>query len=1070
MRPKSWIHLIVAVGFIAASIAAEREDRTAVWTVSLIPLRPDTVISDGHMQVFDAMKKLGLSLELNKDTRILRADLLKVGIANVTVRDPAGKLLASVPVDVILSKLDQSSYLAVRLSGYTDIHGRFRVPLPPGVQSLRVSVPGVGLGDTGRFELAAGKSVDVTMPPLAGFGQVEGSVDPALVAPDAIVSCSYAFTEYARAPIAKDGHFIIHDLPPGPCGLNFKSYDKPDSASAGIEVLAGKWVRGVKLQQRDWLTHDDSQPHSGADAATPVPGQLRGTVRDAEGKQIVGATVWCNSLSSLTDARGEYLIHGDSDAGTLSLVVVRADGYCPMVVPRRLTTTSKQAIPKMDFVLHRSGGELEITVLNGRSPVPDEYVHASLAGAWHFPGRYTQQHFEGFEQVSNRDEKTDKLGVARFHDLLPGRYDIGYPDPQSPFSPAILDGIAVSGGKKTKLTMADYRQRGDVSFRVLDPDGNEVSRDQFEYRVLSASGDEGGTSTRTLEHGLVRDRFQSPGIRTVYLRYRDTSILDNWCLYGEPFYEAWATVAVSNLRWDGGSINVTAIRHEAGSLQARLLDLEGKPVRGTVILPDWSGAFERGGTTDADGRIVFPSLVSGITEVGAQIPGAVTAPTPDVGLDPKNEPLFKGVVSVPVATVRIKSNSAAHVVMQPKRMGYITGRLTAPIGIPISDCRITHLEVDSRFLTDDDKAFVAEGSSDVLIDNKTGRFIIGPLQAGELKLSLSYFVPNQWEVRAGTVAVMVVGGEVTHQDLKLESAAKPQYVGTPMFGALGLGSESPAQIFVYEEDGKTPVQGAWVETFLPDTWWPYQFGTSDQTGRTFIGADGWGGSGPKFQPTGSPDHRVLVAWLPGERGAAVLPIEPTTTHLSALLPPPISARGHVTVAGKSPDQLEAVVHVFAAHEDEGNLGEAISVHTTCSTDGTFDLKGLTPGKYRIQASLDDVWLSPTVEMIADPKHPIPPLSLNIPAPGVDVIVHLVDKNGAPQKGMHISIERPQGPLTDRVWPGEFVADGAGIVYIDGLDAGDHIVVLAGGRRESFSVPEPVDGSRLPVPVRIFVRP
>ena len=56
-----------------------------------------------------------------------------------------------------------------------------------------------------------------------------------------------------------------------------------------------------------------------------------------------------------------------------------------------------------------------------------------------------------------------------------------------------------------------------------------------------------------------------------------------------------------------------------------------------------------------------------------------------------------------------------------------------------------------------------------------------------------------------------------------------------------------------------------------------------------------------------------------------------------------------------------------------------------------------------------------------------------------MLVHLRDADGKPVIGAALNLDRPNGPLADRLWPHEWISDGAGLVYIPTLEACQHVL-------------------------------
>ena len=151
----------------------------------------------------------------------------------------------------------------------------------------------------------------------------------------------------------------------------------------------------------------------------------------------------------------------------------------------------------------------------------------------------------------------------------------------------------------------------------------------------------------------------------------------------------------------------------------------------------------------------------------------------------------------------------------------------------------------------------------------------------------------------------------------------------------------------------------------------------------------------------------------------------------------------------------------------GKLNSLLSIEATTDADGRYVLGGLTPGRYLVQATLDDIWLSKSVLVEVKPSS-YTDLDLTIGKPGSAISIQLTDSEGAPLKGATLLLERPTGPLADRCWPEKWISDGAGRVFIPTLEAGEHFVRLpADNSRHQFTVRpwQPPDPTELRIQVQ-----
>jgi hypothetical protein len=237
---------------------------------------------------------------------------------------------------------------------------------------------------------------------------------------------------------------------------------------------------------------------------------------------------------------------------------------------------------------------------------------------------------------------------------------------------------------------------------------------------------------------------------------------------------------------------------------------------------------------------------------------------------------------------------------------------------------------------------------------------------------------------------------------------------------------------VFYADGKTPACGARILAL--------EAKTADEVYRTRSDASGRFSAKCYPQPAGDSTESVIVALLPGVCGATVVPLSSTERERdwSIELPQAMSLRGRVTIDGKSTSQWNNQIRVLAAYEVQDKLAELLSIRVSPDKDGSFELAGLTPGRYRIQASMDDIWLSSSVSLVVKPDGvESEPLALDIGRPGVRSVIRCVDRAGKPVAGIQVELQRPTGPLAKVLWPVTFTADGAGILNLPPLEAGRH---------------------------------
>ena len=268
-------------------------------------------------------------------------------------------------------------------------------------------------------------------------------------------------------------------------------------------------------------------------------------------------------------------------------------------------------------------------------------------------------------------------------------------------------------------------------------------------------------------------------------------------------------------------------------------------------------------------------------------------------------------------------------------------------------------------------------------------------------------------------------------------------------------------------DGKTPAFAAEASLYLPGYRRPVRSGISDTAGRLAWHSPWATGHAAYARWDGLVERPTVLVWIPGRTGAAILAVEPGQSS-RVTLPAPCAAEGRITLGGRPVGGRNARIRVVAAYTGRGVLDGALSVTTTAQADGRFALRGLTPGRYVVQASRDGIWLSRGLELIIEPDKDPAPLALDVPEPGAPMTLQVVDREGRPVADQPIGLIRPEGPLAS-LWPASLRTDPGGILTLRGLESGRH-VLLIGVEKERHEIVVPAaDGAEaLPAAERIVV--
>jgi hypothetical protein len=269
---------------------------------------------------------------------------------------------------------------------------------------------------------------------------------------------------------------------------------------------------------------------------------------------------------------------------------------------------------------------------------------------------------------------------------------------------------------------------------------------------------------------------------------------------------------------------------------------------------------------------------------------------------------------------------------------------------------------------------------------------------------------------------------------------------------------APRRGMVFLSDGATPAAGATVYVFQPSREWPNSSATADASGRFTYRLDPHR-LGPSA--TATEQRPALIAVSPGAEAPALamMPDENEPRELRLVLGPPTRLRGSVTIGGERVGTIGNRILVRITRQDGSPLDRYFDAEFNPSADGSFDRAGLAPGTYRLQAALDRIWLSTTRAVeVGSETGETATIALDIGRPGVPSVVRCVDAAGKPVAGATFSLSRPDGPLTNRLWPPSFTADAAGLLQLPPLEAGPHFLPLPNrNARHELQVP-PISAS------------
>lgn len=980
------------------------------------------------------------------------------GTIALRLRGPDGRLIPHhlVQIRTAPNRLDFNGVLLY--SSKTGANGQANLPWQPGLCHLQVTVPGVGFGDTGTFALQSGQTVTPQIPLLAAWATVSGQVAPSLVKPSETVQvqtwdASQPWAE-PSASVDAQGRFTILDVFPGDyhLELHHDTDSNPQTGAAHSDpftVKSGQHLTGLTISPPAPLP-PSSLPVSVPTANALKPTQLTGHVLTADGKPVAGASVWAvysvsnsNGVPTVsvttTDASGAYSFSGlRPEIYGASLYAVGAGhplatAMTQSVGPRAAFWGTEPAKLTGDLILSDAHTGLVVHVLQNGKPAGAGVtvtVSADDANSGSEIGfmRADPEATNTLGQALRPNSVTDATGTAYFKDLSPGMWTVSG-SAQSPSKMAFeAQGVPITIGTPTGITVNLLPPAPSPTFRPLEPDGTAPTGTQADYQeskgATPINGYSGGGSQLAADGtiSLFANFFGERGFGLYQVR----PILHDTPTTGfnsttEPYDAATGLLAVSPALPAGPPLVLHTAHFGPGSVSVHLVGIDGRPAHGTVRIGERFHEHQDAASTDAHGNVTFTDLPSGDYTAQASLTGPPAAPLGQNNAPFPSNDALRHVDGFAPQTVTVTANHTTTVTITAQHMGYVRGRMIGPPDV-VSHCNLY------PYLTGDYNG--PDTPSLVRYDKNTGEYLVGPLLPGKIELNTERYVPGNNSHSTGEITVTIPStGGVLHQDL----TPPPPPSKSPY-----LGPQYPLTSTVYLSDGTTPAWNAHAVVLLPDRTDPANQAQADAHGQ--LAPSGFGAIYPfPFEATPSGVTRpTLVAWLPGSTGATLIPYDPAAPVAKIVLPAPCAITGRVTVAGRSTAKLPSTFEVEAHPTGQSQLAEILTVTVTAQADGTFTLPGLSAGTYQVQAARDNLWLSAaqTVTLPASGTPP-PPITLDIPAPGQTVTLHLTDTQGRPLPLFTLTLPQPPGPLTDRLWPSSVTTDGAGDLTLPGLTAGRH---------------------------------
>jgi protocatechuate 3,4-dioxygenase beta subunit len=1015
--------------------------------------------------------------------RVLKVTVPDSGMVTLQVKDSKGSALAKRPVDVWSMSRASGMSGQVVFHGQTDANGLITTRWFAGDHQIRLLVPDQGFGATTLLPIVGGQTLRPVLPPLVPLAELSGTASVNRKAGSMIAANASDFEQmwYARyAGIDAQNHWSISDVLPGSYTVTFKEGD-PDVGTY-VTVQPGDHRSGIVVGPK--AAPVERLPFKGN---APV---VTGKVTDAAGTPIVGATVYVvyyyqamvgapykKGVAVKTGDSGSYEAHAPSVEGPSIDCIRVAAVYAGYGVSERaaLILSGSEPAPSIvraDIVLPPQNTELSIKVLQDGKPLPGAAVALYPENAAHdrddkFLNSVDDAVNDKLCGFLNPTAVTGGDGVATFKDIFPGLWDIRAASDEASLNSDYRsdsdesDGsynaataVIVRAGLHNSFKIRLLRQSRNVTLRPLRPNGSLLKSQRIGLESDRGQAKYGGLLFPTLDRtGAYDVSMSSTGLWKVSPIYRDVPLDPDTMRVPEPLYAANALIAVSPSVGEPAALSLVPRMNGTASLRVQVLSPDGKPEPGAVKISCDPNAYyvDMTENTNSHGTAEFNGLPSGKYTVSAGISGKSTGPMLITGDIPPVDSLTNLWQLTP-QDVTLSSGLKSAVTLHVQPVSYVRGKFPIP---------------GSYYRTDSDGA---PQTVAVVTNPTTGEFVAGPFLPGRVD-----FVVQRWNTPPAGPGEDSPEWRITanaSQD-RVALATVETHAPDPDHLSLWMGEvyDGNRQVAfddpILLSDGKTPAWGARLAFFVPEQWRPIMTRRADAAGLLTDNEDSAPYGEPDVKPADSPDKPVVIAWLPGSNGVAIVPfVASQKTHI--VLPPPISLHGCVTVGGKPVDGIDSSFRILAAYQGRGNLNSWLSIDATAQADGTFDLAGLTPGTYIVQASRDNVWDSPAQTIVVGEKS-LPVMTLNIPSPGMAVNLTVLDKSGRPIPGAQIHLPAPAGPISDTKWPNDLTTDGAGRLHIEGLDAGAQVITVfppQSVRDEGGHTVKPLGTLTLQVPVNV----
>ncbi len=464
----------------------------------------------------------------------------------------------------------------------------------------------------------------------------------------------------------------------------------------------------------------------------PATAKLAGTVSDADGRPLAGATVtvwpsqmgWSCSRSVTTDKAGRYEMSGLAPGGYVFRSVEPPPGTCFIRLSTwkpggvKATVLGHTQTSVENFTLPR-GARLTGRVLDeAGKPLAGAQVSCRLDAATEVGKRSVYQ-MSG--QWYSGEATSDATGTYSLGGLTQETYAVEVKSPEGKdLAPTALRGVSAPAEGDVKLQDVTLYKGGTVVDKVLGADGKPVEGAEVSFSVGAGFGRH-GFGTRVAAKSDAKGLVQFKGLASG--QYAMTVVPPEGAASCQKQFDDVRALS-------GLALQQVLKLPEGAKVTGTVTDPAGKPVAGATVMANYGYGSRAKATTDAQGRYTIVGLAS-----PAKLdPPQKYGPQNQVTAVPPAEALTLATSSVPLTLIPLGGSASFDVALKPGVA--VSGRITGPDGKPVRAAQVGVYRYTRGSILGFGSTFTDE----------QGRYAIGHLN--ETSFSVTADPPETWWARS----------------------------------------------------------------------------------------------------------------------------------------------------------------------------------------------------------------------------------------------------------------------------------------------------------------------------------